>query len=328
MIITRTPLRMSFAGGGSDIASFYTRNGGCVLSTSIDKYIYISIHPSFRRRDTVLKYSKTEIVEDISKIEHRIFGACLNKLGVSGVEIASNADIPAGTGLGSSSTFTVGLLHALYAYKSKFVGKERLASEACDIEISKLKEPIGKQDQYAASYGGLKFYRFLKNGSVTVEPIIMDSDKRKSLEDNLIVFYTGDTRSASKILAEQTVSIASGDKEKAQLKICRLAEELKGELENGNIDAMGSILHENWLLKRTLASGISSGAIDTYYDIALKSGAMGGKLLGAGGGGFLLFYAPKNKHNDIKNALKDLSELKIRLDNQGSSIIYVGENSN
>lgn len=324
MIITRAPFRVSFAGGGSDIPSFYTRNGGCVLSTSIDKYIYISIHPSFRRYETVVKYSKTEIVTDVKKIDHRIFNCCLNEMNVSGVEISSSADAPAGTGLGSSSSFTVGLLHALYAYKSKYVSKERLAFEACDVELNKLKEPIGKQDQYAAAYGGLKFYRFLKNGDVTVEPIIMDPTMAIQLQNNLLMFYTGDTRSASKILAEQSKSITSGEKEQNQIKICNLAEQLKNELENNRIDSMGDILNENWILKKQLAAGIANPVIDKMYERAIINGAKGGKLLGAGGGGFLLFYVPKEKQNDVRNELKDYSELKFHFDMQGSSIIYIG----
>ena len=174
MIITRTPFRVSFAGGGSDIASFYEKHGGCVLSTAINKYMYISVHPSFDGEETVLKYSETETVKDIADIKHKYFKQVLTDLQIKGVELVSTADVPAGTGLGSSSSFTVGLLNSLYAYKGVYAGKERLANEACEIEIEKLKNPIGKQDQYAAAYGGLNFYEFRRDGSVTVEPVIMD----------------------------------------------------------------------------------------------------------------------------------------------------------
>lgn len=323
MIITRTPFRMSFAGGGSDIASFYEKHGGCVLSTTINKYMYISVHPSFELKETVLKYSQTEVVDDISKIDHKYFKEVLNMLRISGVEISSTADVPAGTGLGSSSSFTVGLLHALYSYKGKFVSKERLAAKACEIEIDRLKNPIGKQDQYAAAYGGLSFYQFNKDGSVFVEPVIMRSELYSQLERNLMMFYTGELHSASAILKEQSINITSGDKEANQLKMCDLARELRDELQHNNIDAMGEILNEGWNLKRTLASGISNPEIDEYYDIAIKHGAIGGKLLGAGGGGFLLFYVPENRQQEVRMAV-GLQQMPFSFDYQGSAVIYVG----
>lgn len=323
MIITRTPFRMSFAGGGSDIASFYEKHGGCVLSTTINKYMYISVHPSFESMDTVLKYSQTEIVNDVNEINHKYFKEVLNMLRISGVEITSTADVPAGTGLGSSSSFTVGLLHALYSYKGKFVSKEKLAQKACEIEIEHLKNPIGKQDQYAAAYGGLNYYQFNKDGNVFVEPIIMKNSMYQQLEKNLMMFYTGQLHSASKILKEQSGNITSGDKEANQLRMCELARELKDELQHNNIDAMGEILHEGWTLKRTLANGISNPVIDEYYDVAMKHGAIGGKLLGAGGGGFLLFYVPEKRQQEVRLAL-NLTQMPIALDTQGSAVIYVG----
>lgn len=323
MIITRTPFRVSFAGGGSDISSFYEKHGGCVLSTTINKYMYISIHPSFEAMDTVLKYSQTEIVDDINKIDHKYFKEVLNMLRIKGVEIVSTADVPAGTGLGSSSAFTVGLLHALYSYKGKFVSKEKLAQKACEIEIQKLGNPIGKQDQYAAAYGGLNFYEFNKDGSVFVEPIIMKNGMYEQLEGNLMMFYTGQLHSASEILKEQSSNITAGDKEKNQLQMCDLARELKDELQQNNIDVMGEILDVGWQLKRTLANGISNPVIDEYYDMAIKHGAIGGKLLGAGGGGFLLFYVPKNRQSEVRSAVK-LPQMSMSFDRQGSAVIYVG----
>ena len=300
MIITRTPFRMSFAGGGSDIASFYEKHGGCVLSTTLNKYMYISVHPSFESMDTVLKYSQTEIVDDIDNIDHKYFKEVLHMLRISGVEISSTADVPAGTGLGSSSSFTVGLLHALYSYKGKFVSKEKLALKACEIEIDRLRNPIGKQDQYAAAYGGLNFYQFNKDGSVFVEPVIMKNDMYKQLENNLMMFYTGQLHSASEILKEQSTNITAGDKENNQLK-----------------------MHEGWMLKKTLANGISNPKIDECYDIAMKHGAIGGKLLGAGGGGFLLFYVPEKRQQEVRLALP-LIEMPFAFDTQGSAVIYVG----
>lgn len=324
MIITRTPFRVSFAGGGSDIPSFYERYGGCVLSTSINKYMYLSVHPSFDGKDTVLKYSQTEIIDDINRIEHKYFKEVLRMLRISGVEITSTADVPAGTGLGSSSSFTVGLLHSLYSYKGKFVSKEKLAQKACEIEIERLGNPIGKQDQYAAAYGGLNFYEFNKDGSVFVSPIIMRNNAYEQLENNLMIFYTGQLHSASAILKEQSANMVNeDDKINNQIQMCELARELREELQHNNIDAMGEILDAGWKLKRTLASKISNPLIDEYYDIAMKNGALGGKLLGAGGGGFLLFYVPEKNQTQVKSALK-LTQMPMEFDRQGSSVIYVG----
>lgn len=324
MIITRTPFRVSFAGGGSDIASFYEKHGGCVLSTTINKYMYINVHPSFDKEKTILKYSKTEIVNDLNKIEHNYFREILKELDLRGIEVASTADVPAGTGLGSSSSFAVGVLHALYSYKSKFVSRERLAKEACKLEIDILKNPIGKQDQYAAAYGGLNFYEFRKDGSVIIEPVIMQNDAKEHLEKNLMMFYTGQLHSASKILEEQSRNIASGEKVNKQIKMCTLARELRDELHKNNINSVGEILNEGWLLKKTLASGITNPLIDEKYEVAIRNGAIGGKLLGAGGGGFLLFYVPEKYQNHVRESI-GLPQMKIKFDYQGSSVIYVGE---
>lgn len=324
MIISRTPFRVSFCGGGSDLPSFYTKHGGCVLSTGIDKYMYISIHPSFDPNTTSLKYSKTETVTDIADIEHLYFKDMLQRFGVKGVEITSTADVPAGTGLGSSSSFTVGTLHALYAYTGKYVSKETLAAEACEVELEDLKQPIGKQDQYGAAYGGLNFYSFNKDGSVFVEPVIMDHDKYKQLQKNLMMFYTGGVHSASAILKEQGSNVTAGDKEQNQIKMCSLTHDLRKELVQGNIDRLGEILDESWQLKRTLASGITNPVIDENYEIAMKNGAIGGKLLGAGGGGFLLFYVPEKEQARLREAIR-LPEMPFSFDGQGSTIIYVGQ---
>lgn len=324
MIITRTPFRVSFAGGGSDIPAFYEKHGGCVLSTSINKYMYISVHPSFDAEKTTLKYSQTEIVGDVSEIQHVYFKSILQKLGVQGIEISSTADVPAGTGLGSSSSFTVGVLQALYAYKGKYVSKERLAREACEIELTCLHNPIGKQDQYAAAYGGLNFYEFRRDGSVSVEPIIMPSEAKEALERRLMMFYTGRLHSANVILRSQRKNITQGAREENQGRMCELARFLREQLQCGNIDAMGQALHEGWLLKRTLADGITDPAIDRYYELAMAHGAAGGKLLGAGGGGFLLFYVPEERQTEVKHTL-GLEQLHIGFDRQGASVIYIGD---
>ncbi len=323
MIITRAPFRVSFCGGGSDLPNFYEKYGGCVLSTTIRKYMYLTIHNYFDKDQIVLKYSKTETVHDFSEIEHRIFKQCLSDFNIKGVEISSMADIPSGTGLGSSSTFTVALLHLLYTYKGEYVSKYKLAKDACAVEIEKLKDPIGKQDQYAAAFGGLKFYEFMPNGFVNIEPVIMDSKAYKKLEKNLLMFYLGGTHSAPDILREQTLNVKVGNKAIAQKQMCDIARTLKEELQKNNIDAMGELLHENWMLKKSLASGVSNRLIDDTYSKAMASGAIGGKLLGAGGAGFMLFYVPEDRQDSVRRALSYLREMDFEMDNSGSSIVMI-----
>lgn len=321
MIITRAPFRVSFCGGGSDLPDFYEKYGGCVLSTTIRKYMYLTIHNYFEKDQIVLKYSKTEVVHDFGEIEHRIFKQCLTDFNLKGVEISSMADIPAGTGLGSSSTFTVALLQLLYTYIGEYVSKYKLAKDACAVEIEKLREPIGKQDQFAAAFGGLKFFEFLPNGFVNVEPVVMAKESYKKLEDNLLMFYLGGTHSASTILKEQSQNVKSIDKASVQQKMCEITRTLKDELQKNNIDAMGELLHENWILKKSLASGISNPIIDDVYNRALDAGATGGKLLGAGGAGFMLFYVHAEKQKAVRDALNGLREMNFEMDNSGASIV-------
>lgn len=325
MIITRTPFRISFAGGGSDLPSFYSKHEGCVISSTINKYMYISVHPTFNREETIVKYNKTEIVKDINDIQHPIAKQLLLDHKLNGIEIVSTADIPSGTGLSTSSAYTVGLIHALYAYQGKYCSQERIASEACDLEINKLNEPIGKQDQYGTAIGGLKFIRFLQDGSVDVEPLVIDKKVKEELNNNLLLFYTGLTHSASAILQEQNNNIESeSDKFNSLVEMTKLTYEMKDALICGDLNAFGEILNKNWLLKQKLASSISNNAINKYYDIAIKNGALGGKLLGAGGGGFLLFYCEKQNQDKLRNALSDLVELPFEMDNSGTKVIYVG----
>ncbi|MCL2819408.1 MAG: GHMP kinase [Oscillospiraceae bacterium] len=324
MIITKTPFRVSLCGGGSDIAGFYREHGGCVLSASINKYMFIMIHPYFHEGTTVLKYSKTEVVTDIKDIEHSIFHKVLNMYDLSGVELTSMADIPAGTGLGSSSSFTVGLLHTVNAYMGKLISKPKLAELACEIEIEHLKSPIGKQDQYAAAMGGLNFIRFNSNDSVTVEPLLLGKKEIDKLQGNLLMFYTGEVRNANEILTEQTANFSKPENISNLKQMCRLTETMKQELENKNTDAVGEILNESWLLKKTLASGISSGYLDDIYEKALSNGATGGKLLGAGGAGFFLFYCEQDKQEGLRKAL-NLKELSFSIENDGTSIIFIGD---
>ena len=323
MIITRAPFRVSFCGGGSDLPSFYEKYGGCVLSTSIRKYMYLTIHHYFHKDQIVLKYSKTETVKDYESIEHKYFRQCLKDFGIMGVEISSMADIPSGTGLGSSSSFTVALLHLLYTYRGEYVSKYKLAKEACKTEIDKLGQPIGKQDQFAAAFGGLNFYEFQPNGFVNVEPIIMAPQSYKTLEDNILMFYIGGVHSASDILKEQSKNLVAADKAKAQLKMCELSRTLKEELQKNNVDAMGELLHENWMMKKSLVSEISNTLIDDTYQKAMNAGALGGKLLGAGGAGFMIFYVKPEKQESVRKALNDLREMNFEMDNGGATIVHV-----
>ena len=320
MIITRTPFRVSFAGGGSDLREFYSKNGyGAVVSAAINKYMYIVIHPYFHDKIR-LKYSKTEDVENINDIQHPIVRECLRKVKLeTGVEIASFADVPAGTGLGSSSAFTVGLLNALYAYKGKVVPKERLAAEACEIEIDILKEPIGKQDQYAVAYGDINYIKFHKNETVDVSPIALTEPARKRLEDRLCLYYIGGKRKASDILKEQKRNMLDDEKSQNLRKMVMLADELKGMLHNEDIDSLGGLLHKGWLYKKELARGISNKDIDALYDKAIEHGASGGKLLGAGGTGFLLVYT--DKHGSLKKHL-GCKTLPFNIDREGTKIIF------
>jgi D-glycero-alpha-D-manno-heptose-7-phosphate kinase len=324
MIISRTPLRMSFAGGGSDLPAFYLKYGGAVLSTAIDKYVYVNINKKFD--DGIrIAYSKNEEVDSVDKIEHHLVRATLKAMGFSGgLEITSIADVPSrGTGLGSSSSFTVGLINALSAYRGRYVSSERLGRESCQMEIDVCGEPIGKQDQYAAAYGGFNLIEFCKDDSVQVSPVIISRQARELLFRRIIVFYTGITRSASGILKAQSSEVASdGDKQKTLQKMVALTYSLRDELQDGRLDSFGVALHENWLLKKTLTSSVSSDTIDTWYNFARESGAIGGKILGAGAGGFLMFYAPEHTHDAITRTLASLKRVHFGFEPQGSRIIF------
>ncbi|MBR1598074.1 MAG: GHMP kinase [Lachnospiraceae bacterium] len=324
MIITKTPFRISFAGGGSDLPDFYRKHGGCVVSTSINRYMYISTHPYFDEGMTSLKYSRTETVDSLDKIEHSICRQVLMDMGLHGIEITSTADVPSGTGLGSSSSFTVGLLHTLYCYKGRYVSKQRLAEEACDVEINRLGNPIGKQDHYAAACGGFNFITFHQDDTVTVEPLILQPETLDALQDNIVIYYTGITHDANVILVEQKNNIFKKKKTNNLLAMCELAKHMKQSLESNELSDFGRMLDEGWQRKKELASGIANPVIDNLYETALKNGAVGGKLLGAGGGGFLLFYCEKYKQKQLDEAIR-LSRFPVRFEHDGTSVVYIGD---
>ena len=323
MIVSKTPLRMSFVGGGSDLPAFYREETGAVLSTSIDKYMYISVNNKFDGRIR-LNYSRTEEADHSSQIQHPLVREALAMTGIEGgIEIASMADIPSkGSGLGSSSSFTVGLLNALHAFKNHYVSKENLARLACDVEIHRCGEPIGKQDQYAAAYGGLNLIRFHPDDTVSVDPIVIDPYLLAALDTSTLVFFTGRTRSASELLANQSTAMQSMDCRRLMRRMVELAFELKLELESGSIENVGCILDENWRLKAQLTSGITNTEIDDWYAAGLAHGASGGKLLGAGNGGFLMFHAPEERHKEINKALSGLRPVKFHFESNGAQIAY------
>ncbi len=328
MIISRTPLRISFCGGGSDLPSYYRQEFGAVVSSAINQYIYIAVNPKFDQKIRA-SYSKTEIVDSVDELNHELIREALRLLQIKGgIEITSISDIPSnGSGLGSSSSYTVGLLNALYSYKGIFAGSERLANEACLIEIDQCDKPIGKQDQYIAAYGGLQFIRFNHDESVHVDPIICRQETRRALADSLLLLYTGIGHNSNDILKEQNHNLANKPGTRPLLRsMVELAEQTRKALQANDLQSFGEVLHVSWEYKRQLASGISNPQINEWYERARKAGALGGKLLGAGGGGFLLVFAPPERHAAIRGALPELRAIPFRFEQQGSKIIYVEEN--
>jgi D-glycero-alpha-D-manno-heptose-7-phosphate kinase len=322
MIISRTPFRVSLVGGGSDLPSFYQKETGAVISVSINKYMYIALHRYFDPNKILIKYSRTELVKTFREIQHPIVRQVLSDHQLKGVDINSIADIPSGTGLGSSSSFTVGLINAVKTFKNESVSKKELAQMACDVEILKIGSPIGKQDQYAASFGGLNFIRFKTDGSVEVEKIRVDPLRKSELEENLILVYIGGSHVANQILKKQSAAMNRRIHFQTQKQMVHLACQLKKSLESNSIDEVGLHLHESWLLKKTLTQGISNSEIDEVYKSGLKAGAIGGKLLGAGGAGFLLFYCKKEKQVQFRREMSRFREVKFKFESQGSKIIY------
>jgi D-glycero-alpha-D-manno-heptose-7-phosphate kinase len=324
MIISRTPLRVSFAGGGSDLEEYYKTGHGAVVSTAIDKYIYMTVNEKYDDYIRV-SYSKTEMVKSLDEVEHNIIREALRLIGIEKkIEVVYMGDIPlgsAGVGLGSSSGLAVGVLNALCAFRGLHAGAERLAGDACRIEIDILRHPIGKQDQYISAYGGLNYLQFNRDGTVYVDPIIFESSAKNKLNSRLMLFDTGIIRLSSTILKDQksktSMNLSYLDR------MVELAGYLREQLIRNNIDEVGSILHEGWMLKQKLADGITNPLIDEYYERALRAGAAGGKILGAGAGGFLLFYCREKYQQKVREALSDLKESPFKFEPQGSKIIYV-----
>jgi D-glycero-alpha-D-manno-heptose-7-phosphate kinase len=323
MIVTRTPLRISLAGGGTDFPDYYQCSflGGCVVSTAIDKYIYVITK---ERYDSHIRvgYSKTENVSDLSELEHELVRECLRIVGVRhGIEVSTMADIPSqGSGLGSSSAVTVGLLNALYAHRGITQSAAVLADQACQVEIEVLGKPIGKQDQYIAAYGGLRRIDFDPGGDITVEDVPLSEANRFKLSSRLMLFYTGITRKSESVLAEQKQHIPQCSSTLQDIR--KQADIAYSSLKHGNLDTIGEVLYVNWLAKKKLARGISTPDIDRYYGAAIGAGADGGKIAGAGGGGFLLLYCKLSKQAAVRRALSDLVELHFNLEPYGSQVIF------
>jgi len=321
MIITQTPIRISFLGGGTDFRQFFSAEEGWVVSSAIDRYIYVIIQQRFDDKIRV-GYTRTELVDSIDELDHELVREALRKTGIrKGVEINTMGDIPAaGSGMGSSSTVTVGLLNAMYQYLGEPREAETLAREACEIEIDALGKPIGIQDQYIAAYGGLRFMRFNRDGRVEVKSLVMNEQMRQKLSRNLMLFFTNVTRKAESVLGEQLSKLNGNLEILRELK--RLALLGQEALQAGEFDEFGILLHQGWELKKSLASRITNPSIDALYESARKAGALGGKITGAGGGGFLLIYCPLDRQEDVRKALRDLPELPFKLERDGTKVIF------
>jgi D-glycero-alpha-D-manno-heptose-7-phosphate kinase len=327
MIISRSPVRITLGGGGTDLPSYYSKYGGALIAAAINKYTFVTAHTRFDD-DIKLNYSKTEQVKSVDEIKHNIFREGLIRLKIKkGIELTSLSDIPSSSGLGTSGSFTIALLNALHSYKKEFISQEKLAKQACKIEIEILKEPIGKQDQYMSAFGGITSLKFAKNGTVTVEPLKMSEEAQDELHNNILLFYTGISRSASNILQEQNEKSKKDEESTIDTlhEIKKIGLKTKSSLENGDIDKLGEFLDIHWNIKKKLSKCISNSFIDNCYDHAKKNGALGGKIMGAGGGGFFMFYHNGNnneKTNFIKKMSKiGLKKLRFNFDFEGSKII-------
>lgn len=334
MIIIRAPLRISFVGGGTDLKEFYSRYPGRVISTTIDKFVYIAVNPVPFLNQFIIKYTETEIAKHPSEFKHPLFREALTKMGINnGLEIASFADLPAKTGLGSSSSFSVAILKALSTYLGKPISKHGAAEAASELEIDILKAPIGKQDQYAAAFGGFNIFQFNGDGTVTVEPIFLDFRARSALEDHLLLYFTGITRSAESVLSDQKSKIE--DNFETYKKMSDSVPVFKNKLLNGDLKGMAAMLHEGWLRKKSLSSKVSNSVIDTLYEAGIMAGAWGGKILGAGGGGCLMFLVDPEHQQEVTTALKnkaaeaglnEFRQIPLRFTQSGADILFNSSN--
>ena len=324
MIIARSPLRVTLGGGGTDLPSYYEKFGGFLIAAAIDKYVYITLHDTFVP-DLIVKYSELERVPDATKLKHPILREAFALVGMDGraLELTSMADIPAGTGLGSSGSFTTALLKALHAHKKNLVHPAELAAQACEVELDRLKEPIGKQDQYIAAYGGVTCFKFLENGKVEAWPLKLTKETHDELEDNLLLFFTGYSRSASAILKEQDQKSKSDDK--AMIENLHFVKDLdlqsQHALEAGNLAEFARLMDVHWQRKKQRSGGMSNPKINEWYDFAMANGALGGKLIGAGGGGFLMFYAGDKTKLRQAMAQAGLQEVRFRFDFEGTKLV-------
>ncbi len=324
MIITRSPVRITLGGGGTDLPSYYKKFAGFLIAAAIDRYVYITLHENFTP-DLIVKYSRLERVENAAKVEHPIIREAFSMVGMDGrgLELTAMADIPAGTGMGSSGSFTTALLKALHAQKKDLIHPSELAEQACDIELNRLKEPIGKQDQYIAAYGGLTCFNFLPNGKVEAWPLKVSEETRDNLEDNLLLFFTGYSRSASAILKEQDQKSKSDDK--SMIENLHFVKEVglqsKSALESGNLHEFARLMNDHWQRKKLRSGDMSNPKINEWYDLARANGALGGKLIGAGGGGFLMFYAEDKAK--LRQAMRQsgLKEVRFRFDFEGTKLV-------
>jgi len=325
MIITRSPLRITLGGGGTDLPSYYERYGGFLIAAAIDRYVYITMHDTFQQ-EFILKYSRMERVNSIGEIEHPIMRESFRVVGIEengSIEITSMADIPAGTGLGSSGSFTTALLKALHAHKRNLIHPQELAEQACDIEINRLQEPVGKQDQYIAAFGGITCFQFCPGGRVTAWPLRISEETRYNLEDNLLLFFTGYSRSASTVLKEQDDKSKTMDPEMlGNLHFVKqLAMESQRALEAGDLAEFARLMDVHWQNKRKRSGNMSNERINEWYDLAMANGALGGKLIGAGGGGFLMFYSEEK--SKLRHVLREqgLKEVRFKFDFEGTKVL-------
>lgn len=324
MIITRSPLRISLGGGGTDLPSYYEKHVGFLIAVAIDKYVYITLHQTFVQ-ELIVKYSKLEHVSSVEQVQHPIVREALRLVGIEGpyLEMTSMADIPAGTGLGSSGSFTTALLKALHTYKKNLVHPRELAEQACHIEIDLLREPVGKQDQYIAAYGGMTCFEFRPGGQVEAWPLKADTETLYNLEDNLLLFFTGHSRAASSILREQDDKTQKGEAEMVEnLHFVKdLAFKSRAALESGDLMQLAELMNLHWERKKQRSANMSNPEIDEWYEFALRNGARGGKLIGAGGGGFLLFYAEDKTRLRRAMARTGLREVRFRFDFEGTKVV-------